>query len=312
MPMDPRQQDELLKIAVGRVEWNASMARRTTFRVGGTAEALCEIHELENLCRLLTYLGEQHIPYLVIGRGSNLLVRDGGLRGVVILLSGTLGQIDWGTSNGSDTVAGAGVSLVDLLIGCRRRGLSGLEFLAGIPGTVGGAVAMNAGAFGEEISAWIRELRIVDPQGKVFVVDRSRLAFSYRRLDIDQGAVIVQAAFRLNRGSETGVAEKISRCLKMRKGSQPLEYPSAGSVFRNPPNDYAGRLIEQAGLKGTSIGGAMVSERHANFIINKGGASASDILALIDAVKETVRKTAGVTLKLEIRVVGEPPGQDVL
>jgi len=310
--MDPRQRAEILEIASRRVEWDAPMARRTTFRAGGHAEALCEIHELGDLSRMVSFLGQEGIPYLVVGRGSNLLVQDGGIRGVVICLSGSLGRMDQGTPNGSKIVAGAGLSIVDLLIGCRRRGLSGLEFLAGIPGTVGGAVAMNAGAFGEEIGAHVQELHVVDSKGKIHVVDRSRLTFSYRTLELETGSVIAQAAFGLNPDSEKRIAEKISGYLKKRKASQPLEYPSAGSVFRNPPNEFAGRLIEQAGLKGRSIGGAVVSERHANFIINKGGASASDILALIEEVREKVRQTTGVAMKLEIRVVGEPPGQDVL
>lgn len=310
--MDPRQRAEILGIASGRVEWKAPMARRTTFRVGGNAEALCEIHELGGLSRMVSYLNQEGIPYLVVGRGSNLLVQDGGIRGVVIRLSGNLGRMDRETPNGSKIMAGAGLSIVDLLIACRRQGLSGLEFLAGIPGTVGGAVAMNAGAFGEEIGSYVQELRMVDSKGNIHVVDRSRLTFLYRRLELETGTVIAQAAFGLNPDSETRIAEKISGYLKRRKASQPLEYPSAGSVFRNPPDDYAGRLIEQTGLKGRSIGGAVVSERHANFIVNKGGASASDILALIDEVRERVRQTTGVAMKLEIRVVGEPPGQDVL
>jgi len=304
--MDPRQREELLRIAEGRVEWNAPMARHTTFRVGGNADALCEIHEPEGLCRLLPYVTRERIPYLVVGRGSNLLVRDGGIRGVVILLGGRLAQMDSQHSDGSEVLAGGGLSIARLLIGCRQQGLSGLEFLAGIPGTVGGAVAMNAGAFGDETGNWVREIRVVDTQGHLEALDRSRLAFSYRKLDMDRGAVIAQAVFRLKPDSERGIVERISRCLKKRKASQPLEYPSAGSVFRNPPNEYAGRLIEQAGLKGRSIGGAMISGRHANFIVNRGGATAADILALIDAIREAVRDTAGVTLELEIRVAGEP------
>lgn len=308
--MNPRQRAELFRIAGGRVEWDAPMSRRTTFRVGGQAEALCEVQEMEELSRLLTFLKTEGIPRLVIGRGSNLLVRDSGIRGVVIRLSGALGRIDWGPAGSLDVVAGAGASIADLLIGCRQRGLSGLEFLAGIPGTVGGAVVMNAGAFGHETGTWVKEVRIVTPGGNVRIVERSQLAFSYRRLDLAPGDVIALASFRLKRDAEKGVAQHIARNLKRRKASQPLEYPSAGSVFKNPPNDHAGRLIEKAGLKGRSVGGAMISERHANFIVNKGGATASDVLALIDLVRDAVYQTAGVTLELEVRVVGEPPGQD--
>jgi len=303
--MDARQKSELLRIAAGRVEFDAPMTRRTTLRVGGNAEALYEASDLEDLCRILPCLVREGIPYLVVGRGSNLLVRDAGIRGVVIRLSGTLCRIDCSMPNCSEILAGGGLSLADLLIWCRRRGLSGLEFLAGIPGTVGGAVAMNAGAFGDEIGARVRELRLVDPHGEIHVLDRSRLRFSYRALNMETGGVISQVAFRMNLATEKSVLERISGCLKRRKASQPLEYPSAGSVFRNPAADYAGRLIEQAGLKGKRIGGAMISNKHANFIVNMGGATADDILSLIDAAREAVVRTAGIALELEIRVVGE-------
>jgi UDP-N-acetylmuramate dehydrogenase len=308
--MDARQKTELLRIAAGRVEFDAPMTRRTTFRVGGNADVLCEAQDLEDLRRILPYLVREDIPYLVIGRGSNLLVRDGGIRGVVILLSGVLGRIDCSRPDECNILAGAGLSIADLLTWCRRRGLSGLEFLAGIPGTVGGAAAMNAGAFGNEIGTWVRELRLVDPRGEVHVIDPSRLSFSYRALDMEKGSVIAQVSFRLNPQTRKRVAEKISGYLTRRKASQPLQDASAGSVFRNPANDYAGRLIEQAGLKGKRIGGAMISDRHANFIVNKGGATAADILALINAAREAVMRTAGIALEMEIRVVGDPPSVD--
>ena len=305
--MNARQKTELLRIAPGPIEFDAPMTQHTTLRVGGNADVLCKAQTLDDLCRILPWLVREEIPYLVIGRGSNLLVGDGGIRGVVILLSGAFGRVEGRDQgpDGSDILAGAGLSIADLLIWCRRRGLTGLEFLAGIPGTVGGAVAMNAGAFGDEIGAWVREVRFVDPQGEIHVLDRSRLRFSYRAFNMETGGVISQVAFRMDLATEKRVLERISGCLKRRKASQPLEYPSAGSVFRNPAADYAGRLIEQAGLKGKRIGGAMISNKHANFIVNMGGATADDILSLIDAAREAVVRTAGITLELEIRVVGD-------
>ncbi|MCF8142942.1 MAG: UDP-N-acetylmuramate dehydrogenase [Deltaproteobacteria bacterium] len=308
--MDARQKTELLRMAAGRIQFDSPMRRRTTFRVGGNAEALYEAPDLEDLRRILPFLVREEIPYLVMGRGSNLLVRDGGIRGVVILLSGDLDRIEWRQPDGTDILAGAGLSIVDLLIWCRRRGLSGLEFLAGIPGTVGGAVVMNAGAFGHEIGAWVREIREVDSHGKLHMVDRSRLTFSYRALDMQKGAIIAQVGFRLNRATEKDVAGRISGYLQRRKALQPLEHASAGSVFRNPPNDYAGRLIEKAGLKGKRFGGAMISDKHANFIVNTGGATAADILSLMNAAREAVMRTAGIALKPEIRVVGDPADGD--
>ena len=182
----------------------------------------------------------------------------------------------------------------------------GLEFLSGIPGTVGGAVAMNAGAFGEEIASRVKEVHMVDKRGDLIVRDRSsELEFSYRKLNMEKGNVIVRVRFRLTSEAEGTVAKRISDYLKRKKESQPLEYPSAGSVFKNPPDDYAGRLIEKAGLKGKKIGGAMISEKHANFIVNTGGAKAKDILDLIYLSQETVKKETGIQLEPEIRVVGK-------
>lgn len=304
--MDARQKTELLRIAAGRVEFDSPMTQRTTFRVGGNAEALCDVEDMEDLCRILPYILKEEIPYLLVGRGSNLLVRDGGIKGVVILLSGNFSRVEFKKPDGSDILAGAGLAIADLLIACRQRGLSGLEFLAGIPGTVGGAVAMNAGAFGNEIGAWVREVTLVHPDGECHIMDQSRLRFSYRTLDIQKGAVIARVSFRLNLENQRIVSERIRGYLVRRKASQPLGDASAGSVFRNPPGDYAGRLIEQAGLKGKRIGGAMVSDRHANFIVNTGGATATDILRLIDLIRKAVMRTGGIQLKLEIHVVGDP------
>ena len=165
---------------------------------------------------------------------------------------------------------------------------------------------MNAGAFGNEIGARVLDIRLITQSGKLTIRERSRLGFSYRALDLEKGAVITHVAFRLNRDAQKTVSARIADYLKRRKETQPLEYPSAGSIFKNPVNDYAGRLIEQAGLKGERIGGAMISDKHANFIVNRGGATAADVLALIDRVRDEVKKTAGVQLELEIKVVGDP------
>ena len=302
--MDNRQREELVRLVGEGVLFDCPMDQYTTFRVGGKAEALYEAKDLGRLRSLITYLGEEHIPYLPVGRGSNLLVKDGGLRGLVILLRGPLAAIERAETDDSTLMAGGGVSLPDLLAYCRDSGLGGLEFLAGVPGTVGGAVAINSGAFGYEIGTRVREIHVISPRGDLVVRDRSQLQFSYRALKLEKGAVIVGAIFGLEREGEGVVGERISDCLRRRKESQPLEYPSAGSVFRNPPDDFAGRLIEEAGLKGKRIGGAMISHKHANFIINTGGAKAKDILALLSLAQERVEKETGIKLEPEIRVVG--------
>lgn len=304
--MDRRQKEELTRLAGQAIRFNCPMAGYTTFRVGGQAEALYEAFDLEVLKRVLAYLDKGHIPYLVVGRGSNILVKDNGLEGLVILLGGSLARVEEKETDDISVLAGAGLHLVELLSYCRSSGLGGLEFLSGIPGTVGGAVAMNAGAFGEEIASRVKEVHMVDKRGDLIVRDRSsELEFSYRKLNMEKGNVIVRVRFRLTSEAEGTVAKRISDYLKRKKESQPLEYPSAGSVFKNPPDDYAGRLIEKAGLKGKKIGGAMISEKHANFIVNTGGAKAKDILDLIYLSQETVKKETGIQLEPEIRVVGK-------
>ena len=243
---------------------------------------------------------------MVVGRGSNILVKDNGLEGLVILLGGSLARVEEKETDDISVLAGAGLHLVELLSYCRSSGLGGLEFLSGIPGTVGGAVVMNAGAFGEEIASRVKEIHVVNTRGDLIVKDRSsELEFSYRKLNMEKGSVIVRVLFRLTSEAEGTVAKRISDYLKRKKESQPLEYPSAGSVFKNPPDDYAGRLIEKAGLKGKKIGGAMISEKHANFIVNTGGAKAKDILDLMYLAQETVKKETGIQLEPEIRVVGK-------
>ena len=303
--MDRRQKKELISLAGNNVVFGCPMARHTTFRVGGDVEALFEAHDVERLQLVLAYLNGEHIPYLVVGGGSNLLVRDGGLEGVAILLKGSLQAVEQSGSNGSTIIAGAGMTIVDLLKYCRKSGLGGLEFLAGIPGTVGGAVAMNAGAFGEETSACIHEISMVVPGGGLVMRKRSQLKFSYRDLLLEKGSVILKACFKLDPVDKEFVAERIARNLKRRKETQPLEYAGAGSIFKNPPDDYAGRLIEHLGLKGKRIGGAMISKKHANFIINTGGAKSKDILTLLNLVRDRVKNKTGIDLQTEIKVVGK-------
>lgn len=286
------------------VRFHYPMHQLTTFKVGGPVEALWEARDLETLKKVIRYLHMEDIPYGILGRGSNLLVKDDGIDGVMILLSGALAVIKDSVGK-TFAWAGGGVHLNELMNWCRQNGMSGLEFLAGIPGTVGGAVAMNAGAFGQEINEKINAVQFVLPGGTPVEMKRSELTFSYRRLHMEDGRLVTNTCFRLDRATPKAVAEKMSGFLRTRKQTQPLEYPSAGSVFKNPPGNYAGELIEKAGLKGKMIGGAMVSEKHANYIVNKGGATANDILSLMDLVTLEVKRTAGIDLEAEIRVLGK-------
>lgn len=304
--MNEAQKRELSRLCGGRIRFDVPMSEHTTFRAGGRAEALYEAHEAEELRKALQFLKRESIPYLVCGGGSNLLVRDGGLEGAAIRLTGALADLARDDGQAPNVLlAGGGLSLARLLAFCRREGLGGLEFLAGIPGTVGGAVAMNAGAFGKETSEAVEAASILSPSGETALKTREELAFSYRRLEMQAGSVILQTRFSLEREAPETVSKRIAQNLERRKARQPLGRPSAGSVFKNPPGEFAGRLIERAGLKGETRGGAMISQEHANFIVNRGGAAAEDILALVRLAQERVRQETGLELELEIRVVGK-------
>ena len=302
--MDVHQKAVLERLAGEWIRFNYPMRRLTTYKVGGPVEALFKARDLETLKKVIRYLSMEGIPYDALGRGSNLLVTDKGVDGVMILLRDSLAVIK-GSADKTRVWAGGGVHLTELLNWCRHNGMSGLEFLAGIPGTVGGAVAMNAGAFGGEVNERIKTVQFVLPGGKQVEMDRSELKFSYRRLHMEAGRLVAKTCFRLDRDAPKAVSDRMRECLRIRKRTQPLEYPNAGSVFKNPPGDFAGRLIEKAGLKGKKIGGAMISERHANFIVNKGGATAKDILMLMDLARLEVKRMAGVNLEPEMRVLGK-------
>ena len=302
--MDERQRTELLKTCEKDIQFDCPMNQYTTFRVGGKVEVLFRARELSDLQRMVSYLSAESIPYLIVGRGSNLLVRDVGLKGVAIILSGRLAAVEKNGRNDECVLAGGGLSIGELLGYCNQKGLGGLEFLAGIPGTVGGALAMNAGAWGKDVGEAVREIQMVTHQGELDTKGRSDLHFAYRELSIPKGTVIFRIRFELNREKPETVAGRVAEYAKRRKARQPLEFPSGGSVFKNPPNDFAGRLIENTGLKGKRIGGGMISQRHANFIVNTGGARAEDILSLMDLARKKVREQTGIDLEPEIRVVG--------
>ena len=293
----------LTELGGGHIRFDCPMREHTTFRVGGPARALFEAQDEVHLCRMICHLRSKAIPYRIIGRGSNLLVPDEGYEGVLIHLGGELAGVDWEKDVPPRLCVGGGMGIGKLLERCRAKGYTGLEFLAGIPGTVGGAVCMNAGAFGREIESRVERVRVIGPQGDVQERARLGLQFSYRSLAMDAGTVITKVAFGLETGSPEQIARRLSAYGERRRAHQPMGYPSAGSVFKNPPGDFAGRLIDQAGLKGARIGGAQISEVHANFIINRGDARAADILSLINLVQERVREKWGVELEPEIRVI---------
>jgi len=303
--MNEKQRSDLVGLLSEGIRFNYPMDRYTTFRVGGKAEAVCFPSELTLLRQTVSYLHDEGIPCLIVGKGSNLLVRDGGIKGVVIMLKESLAAVERCGAGDNILLAGGGLAIAELLSYCGVNGLTGLEFLAGIPGSAGGAVFMNAGAFGKEIGDMVQEVRLLTGTGDLKTVPGSQLCFSYRRSSLPEGSVIHGIIFNLNTDRQEKVSGRIAEYLKERRQRQPLDMPSAGSVFRNPPGDYAGRLIEKAGLKGKRIGGAMISQKHANFIVNTGGAKAEEIIALIDLARDKVKEETEIILETEIRIVGE-------
>lgn len=281
------------------------LAPRTTFKTGGPADRLLAVCTEAQLAGLLEVLKEAGIPWLTLGRGSNLLVGDRGFRGAVLCLEGDFKRIEL-LPGGRTLRAGAGASLASLCAFARDHALAGLEFAWGIPGSVGGAVYMNAGAYGGEMKDVVLRAQHVDPCSGPGEYQGEVLGFSYRRSAYTGGGKsITFAQFQLAHGAREEIAARMEELMARRKEKQPYDMPSAGSTFKRPKTGYAAALIEQCGLKGRAVGGAQVSGKHAGFIVNTGGATCRDILALMDLVRETVLRETGVELEPEVRVTGE-------
>ncbi|MHB8790601.1 MAG: UDP-N-acetylmuramate dehydrogenase [Desulfobulbaceae bacterium] len=310
MSMEQRQQ--LASFWTGPLHWDAAMGEYCTLRTGGPAEALLKATALPELCHLISWLEEQKIRWRVIGRGSNILVGSEGFAGVLIILDGEFRAIHQESADSNQPDAetvrvGAGCTIGRLVGWCARHGLTGLEFMAGIPGSIGGAVWMNAGAWGGEIGNFIKTVTFVDRQGRVHEVGRQELELTYRRMRPLRSelreAVVVEALFALRPGNTREILDRCRELVARRRAKQPTGVASAGSFFKNPPGDSAGRLIEAAGLKGLQRGGAMVSTRHANFIVNTGMASAADITSLMHEVQERVYHFSGIMLEPEVHLL---------
>lgn len=295
--------EELGQRVKGKVIAIAPMRDYTTWGIGGPADLLCNPQTEEDVITALKFAGEHGLPVTIIGNGSNLLVRDGGIRGLVIRMAGGLNSV---RVDGNRIIAGAGILLPSLSRVALRAGLSGLEFAAGIPASLGGAVVMNAGAFGQCLGDLVVEVEAVGDDGSRKVLSASDLTFGYRTSSFqDQKLIILKAVLQLVPEAPLVIAVRMRSNLSYRKKTQPLNMPSAGSVFRNPPGHYAAKLIELAGLKGARIGDAEVSLKHANFIVNRGNASARQVIALIELIREQVRCQFGIDLVPEVRLVGE-------
>lgn len=287
-----------------RIIPRAPMARFTTFRVGGPADVLVNIDSAAEISVALRAARAAGVPVTIIGNGSNLLVRDGGIRGLVMRISQPMSAI---TREGDTLHVQAGATLPAVAGFAQRSGLEGFAPMAGIPGTIGGAVIMNAGAYGGEMSQVVTRVdAIARSDGKPIRFEGRALGFAYRHSAMmDAGVIVTDVTLRLTPGDPDAIARRTEELLVARREKQPLEYPSAGSTFKRPEGAFAAKLIDDAGLKGLRIGDAQVSEKHAGFIVNLGSATASDILALMAEVQSRVLAASGITLEPEVRILGE-------
>lgn len=281
---------------------NEPMKLHTSFKIGGNADVYVKVKTSSELCSVLKECRESDIDYIILGNGSNILVDDEGIRGAVIRLDGEFRQISLIDEN--TVFCGAGASLASLCKFAHKCGLSGLEFAWGIPGSVGGAVFMNAGAYGGEMKDVVHSVSHITPDGKIGRTEKADLGFGYRTSVFKtNNCIITGVTLKLKKGSMDEIRDKMDDFLGRRSSKQPLEYPSAGSVFKRPEGNYAGALIEQCGLKGKTHGGAQVSEKHAGFIINKNNATAHDVKELIREVQHTVFDKTGYDLECELIIL---------
>lgn len=294
---------ELEAADVGTIRPDEPLAKYTTWEIGGPADVLVIPDNKQQLIRLIRLLYLHGVPWTKIGRGSNLLVSDRGIRGVVIKLGK---ELDYCRFDDNLVYAGASYSLIKLCTMAGKQGLTGLEFAGGIPGSVGGAVYMNAGAHGSDVSRILKSVEVLLENGEVVHWSNEDMQYAYRHSVLhEQNGIVLEAVFELAHGDRNEIIETSASFKARRLRTQPLTLASAGSVFRNPPENFAAKLIEEAGLKGLRVGGAEVSPMHANFIINTGHATARDVLTLIERIRQTVQEQFGVDLTPEVLVVGE-------
>jgi UDP-N-acetylmuramate dehydrogenase len=285
----------------GHIAMNEPMSKYTSMRVGGPADFYAEPADKRDLIELVAYLQRQSYPYMVLGRGSNLIISDEGIRCAAINLETGLSDV---RLEGDLVIAEAGAHWSKFVDFCIQNGLAGVEMLAGIPGTVGGAIVMNAGAHGGETADYLVDVEVFR-EGNFQVVKKADAGFAYRRSGFEKD-IVLAASFRLPPGDkEELIARRREHVLK-RNTTQPLTLPNSGSMFKNPPGTYAAQLIEQAGLKGKRVGNVQISEKHANFIVNLGDAKAADVVTLVDLARRTVHQNTGVLLELEVKLVGFP------
>ncbi|MDF2891838.1 MAG: murB [Clostridia bacterium] len=285
------------------IKYNEPMSQHTSFKVGGPADILIEPTEVEELKEALSFVRQHQLPYYVIGNGTNLLVGDKGIRGVVIKVGESFGDIE---ITGDEVIAECGVLLSTLSKVVARNTLTGLEFASGIPGFLGGAIAMNAGAYGGEMKDIVEWVEVLDENLELQRYTNAEMEFTYRKSIVEpRNLIVVRCKMKLKKGNQEEINSIMSDLTQKRKTKQPLHLPSAGSTFKRPPGFFAGKLIEDAGLRGFGIGGAQVSELHCGFVVNNGGATAKDVYDLIKHVQQTVFNQFGIKLETEVKILGE-------
>lgn len=289
-----------------RVRFSEPLSRHTSFRIGGPADVWVEVDDATEIGRVQKLAAEAELPLSIVGGGTNILISDRGVRGIVLRLGRSFGTVEWQVDGGATRArVGAAVPFKKVVNQAIDRDLAGLEFAEGIPGSIGGGLLMNAGAFGGEISHVVEYVEGVSRAGEVVRRPRAELRFEYRNFDLEKGFIVTHVGLALEPGVPQVIRARREDAKRRREAHQPLGYPNAGSIFRNPPGEYAGRLIEAVGLKGFRIGGAMLSEQHANFIVNVGGATAEDVRALMRAAEQRVWELKRIRLQPEIKLVGE-------
>lgn len=294
------------RIKNSEIKTNEDMSKHTSFKVGGKADIFIKINDIQDLKYILDFTKKNNIPLTVIGNGSNVLVKDNGIRGITIYLNFDDIQIDEEKNGEVIVTVGSGVKLAMLAVILQKKGIAGFEFASGIPGTIGGAIRMNAGAYGKEMKEVVENVTYMDEEGNTHKLENEQMDFSYRHSRFkEKQEIIIEAQLKFQKEDAEKIKERMDEYRKARMEKQPIDMPSAGSTFKRGTNYISAKLIDDAGLKGYEIGGAQVSEKHAGFIVNKGNATAQDILDLIDYVIKVVYEKFGKILELEVEVIGE-------
>lgn len=306
MPVKRKIADVLEDIPRTKVLYDEPMSNYTSLRVGGKADALVVINSEEQLSKIVNRLKNENIDFFPAGNLTNIIIRDGGYRGVILLMTGLKKVVCQRFLDGRQVIfAEAGASLDSVISLALAEELTGMEFCAGIPGSVGGAVRMNAGAYGKEMKDVLEKIYLLDVDGTKKDLHRQDISFGYRKINLPLQTIILAAKFRVEKGETKSIKNRMKEIMQWRREKHPLEYPSAGSVFKNIPGQPAGKIIEELGIKGKSCGDAQISPKHANFIVNKGKAKAADVLKLIAFVQEKVKKEKNINLETEVVIIGE-------